>query len=217
MIYRFLPLMALVAFVSAPIVIGTAADSPGKGVEKAAEKEAGGKTQEDAGATAASGTSAKKKYSTECLVSEEVIADLDAREAKLKEREDALKEREQELVSQEAAVKEELFRLEGKRAEIQGARQKELAQREEQVNKLMETFEGMSPKAAAQVLGGVEDNLAVLALGRLSSVKAGKILANLKPEKSARLSELMAYGKMSNRKEGTRGDTNERHSAGNEE
>jgi flagellar motility protein MotE (MotC chaperone) len=114
-------------------------------------------------------------------------------------------------------VLEELAKLEGKKSEIQGARQKELAQREEQVNKLMETFEGMSPKAAAQVLGGVEDNLAVLALGRLTSIKAGKILANLKPEKSARLSELMAYGKMSNRKEGTRGDTNERNSASNEE
>lgn len=208
MIYRLLPLMALLAFVSAPIVIGTAADAP----DKKAEAKADAKSE-----SGEKPAGAKKKYSTECLVSEEVIADLDAREAKLKEREDALKEREQEIASQEAAVKEELAKLEGKKAEIQGARQKELAQREEQLNKLMETFEGMSPKAAAQVLGGVEDNLAVLALGRLSSVKAGKILANLKPEKSARLSELMAYGKMSNRKEGTRGDTNERHSAGNEE
>jgi flagellar motility protein MotE (MotC chaperone) len=114
-------------------------------------------------------------------------------------------------------VKEELAKLESKKTEIQATRQKDLAQREEQVNKLMETFEGMSPKAAAQVLGGVEDQLAVLALGRLTSVKAGKILANLKPAQSARLSELMAFGKLSNRKEGTRGDTNEHQSAGNEE
>jgi flagellar motility protein MotE (MotC chaperone) len=197
MIYRLLPVLALMAFVSAPIVIGSAADSPAKKPEAP--------------------EAPKKKYSTECLVSEEVIADLDAREAKLKEREEALQEREAELTAQRAVIQEELAKLEGKKSEVQGARQKELAQREEQVNKLMETFEGMSPKAAAQVLGGVEDNLAVLALGRLSSVKAGKILANLKPEKSARLSELMAYGKMSNRKEGTRGDTNERHSASNEE
>jgi flagellar motility protein MotE (MotC chaperone) len=194
MMYRLLPVLALMAFVSAPIVIGSAADSKVEAPE-----------------------APKKKYSSECLVSEEVIADLDAREAKLKEREEALQERESELASQKTAVLEELAKLEGRKSEIQGARQKELAQREEQVNKLMETFEGMSPKAAAQVLGGVEDNLAVLALGRLTSIKAGKILANLKPEKSARLSELMAYGKMSNRKEGTRGDTNERNSASNEE
>ena len=55
---------------------------------------------------------------------------------------------------------------------------------------MIETLEGMSPKAAAQVIGGVEDELAVLALGRLTSSKAGKILANLKSEKSARLAEM---------------------------
>jgi flagellar motility protein MotE (MotC chaperone) len=208
MTYRILPVIALLAFVSAPIVIGTAADSSQSKTEK---------TDKDGGAKAESPSVPKKKYSSECLVSEEVIADLDARETKLKEREEELKEREQELASQEAAVKEELAKLESKKTEIQANRQKELAQREEQVNKLMDTFEGMSPKAAAQVLGGVEDQLAVLALGRLSSVKAGKILANLKPAQSARLSELMAFGKLSNRKEGTRGDTNEHQSAGNEE
>jgi flagellar motility protein MotE (MotC chaperone) len=77
----------------------------------------------------------------------------------------------------------------------------------------METFEGMSPKAAAQVIGGVEEELAVMALSRLTSVKAGKILGNLKADKSARLSEMMAYGKASKRKESARGESNERASA----
>jgi hypothetical protein len=174
-----------------------------KGGEKSAEK-----SPDKPDAPASKGNA--KKLSSECLASEEVIGDLEAREKKLVERESALKEKEKELASQQNAIKEELAKLDGKRSEEQVTRQKELTAREEQVNKLMETFEGMSPKAAAQVLGGVEDELAVMTLSRLSSLKAGKILGNLKADKSARLSEMMAYGKASKRKESVRGESNDR-------
>jgi len=131
----------------------------------------------------------------------------------LKEREEALKEKEEELAAQASAVKEELAKLEVKKSEVRGEKQKELSRREEQVNKMIETLEGMSPRAAAQVVGGVEDDLAVLVLGRLTSAKAGKILSNLKAEKSARLAELMAYGGALKRKEGASDDSHERSPA----
>ena len=210
---KLLPVLALLAFISAPIVMGVAETSKessdnkaqasekvaDKGAEKPAEKPEAPATKVNA-----------KKLSSECIASEEVIGDLEAREKKLVERESALKEKEKELASQQNAIKEELAKLDGKRSEEQVTRQKELAAREEQVNKLMETFEGMSPKAAAQVLGSVEDELAVMALSRLTSLKAGKILGNLKADKSARLSEMMAYGKASKRKESVRGESNDR-------
>ena len=222
---RWLPVIALLAFLSAPVVIGMAesAPEPAKTAAKAdskpesktetkpeAKTEAKPEAKTDAKSESKSESKTgektesvpKKKLSQECLASEEVIADLEAREKKIKEQETDLKEREKELADQQAALKKEIARLEAARSEIQGISQKDAARREEQVNKLIETFEGMSPKAAAQVLGGVEDGLAVLALGRLSSAKAGKILANLKPEKSARLSEMMVYGKASKTKEG---------------
>ena len=185
----WLPVIALLAFLTAPIVIGMA--EPAKEAPKT-----------DAKIDVKAEAEPKKKLSNECLASEEVIADIEAREKKIKEQESALKEREKELADQQAALKKEIAKLEATRAEIQGIAQKDSAQREEQVSKLIETFEGMSPKSAAQVLGGVDDALAVLALGRLSSAKAGKILGNLKPEKSARLSEMMAYGKASKGREG---------------
>jgi flagellar motility protein MotE (MotC chaperone) len=228
---KILPVIALLAFLSAPIVIGgaeTSKESP-KEVQKSDSHSPEGKTQDskveakadakssEKGASTAPEVEPKRKLSNECLASEEVIADLEAREKKIKEQEGALKEREKEIAAQEAALKQELAKLEAKRSEIRGVSDKEVAQREEQVNKLIETFEGMSPKAAAQVLGGVDDSLAVLALGRLTSLKAGKILANLKSEKSARLSEMMAYGKAVKGKEGTRGDTHERTPANAEE
>jgi flagellar motility protein MotE (MotC chaperone) len=210
MMYKFLPLLALLAFVSAPIVIGSAEEAPSKPEESKVEAS---KSDVESGADAAIVSEKKRKVSNECLASEEVVQDLESREKKLKEREEALKEKEKEIASQAAAVKEELSKLEGKKSEIQNAKQKELARREEQVNKMIETLEGMSPKAAAQVIGGVEDELAVLALGRLTSTKAGKILANLKAEKSARLAEMMAYGGLAKRKEGASNDSRERSPA----
>ena len=217
--YRFLPLLAFLAFVSAPIVVGSAEETPAKSdaaVEAKSGAPEGAKVEASkAGATPEADATAvsKKRFSNECLASEEVVQDLESREKKLKEREEALKEKEKEIAAQSAAVREELSKLEGRKSEIQNAKQKELARREEQVNKMIETLEGMSPKAAAQVIGGVEDELAVLALGRLTSAKAGKILANLKAEKSARLAEMMAYGGLAKRKEGAKNDSRERSPA----
>ncbi len=207
--YRYLPLLALLAFISAPLVIGGAEESAGK--SEPPKVEVANKADEEKAKDSAPAPA--KKKSRECLASEEVVQDLEARESKLKEREEALKEKEKELAAQAAAVKEELAKLEVKKSEVRGEKQKELSRREEQVNKMIETLEGMSPKAAAQVVGGVEDDLAVLVLGRLTSAKAGKILSNLKAEKSARLAELMAYGGALKRKEGSSDDSHERSPA----
>jgi len=194
---KYLPFLALIAFVAAPVVMGVAETKTETKTEPASA----------AVATPVAATPAPKR-SGECLASEEIVQDIELREKKLLERETALREKEKELQAQQTVIKEELSKLEGKRTEEQVARQKALAAREEQVNKLMETFEGMSPKAAAQVLGGVDDELAVMALGRLSTLKAGKILGNLKAEQSARLSELMAFGRVSNKKEAGRAGSN---------
>lgn len=198
MMIRILPLVfAFLVFAAVPLAIGNAepekkaehATEPAKAAEPVAEKPVA------------------KRPSGGCLASEEVIADLELREQQLKSREAALREREKEIDSQQAAVKEEIGKLDSARAEVQGAHVKELAEREEKVNKLIETFESMSPKTAAAVIGGVDDELAVTALSRLTNVKAGKILGNLNPEKSSRLSEMMAYGKAVSGKEKSRGES----------
>ncbi len=197
---KYLPILALMAFVAAPVVMGVAETQPESKAE--AKSDAKSEVKSEVVSTPA------PKRSGECLASEEIVQDIELREKKLLEREAALREKEKELQAQQVVIKEELGKLEGKRNEEQVARQKALAAREEQVNKLMETFEGMSPKAAAQVLGGVDDELAVMALGRLSTVKAGKVLGNLKADQSARLSELMAFGKVSTKKEAGRAGSN---------
>jgi flagellar motility protein MotE (MotC chaperone) len=215
---KILPFIAILAFAAAPVVIGSAEEAKKEDTAQSAPTKAG-EGKADAKTDAKNATAKKeeevvekpkRKLSSECLASEEVIADLEAREEKLKQREEKVKERESEIAAQTASVKEEVAKLEGKRTELQGIHQKEMAAREEQVNKLIETFEGMSPKSAALVIGSVDDELAVMALGKLTSVKAGKILANLKTEKSAHLSEMMAYGKKNTGKETAHGESDDR-------
>jgi len=196
MINRLLPFLALVAFLSVPFAIGIA----GPKSEKTESKDVAVEQLTPAASVAAS----------ECLASEEVIKDLEQREKKIKQREEAMAEKEKELSAQQTAIKEEMNKLETRQGEIQTAKAKELAANEEKVGKLIETLETMSPKAAAGVLGGVDEDLAVTALSRLTSVKAGKILSSLKNDKSSRLSELMAYGKINTGKEKTHGESTER-------
>ena len=214
---RALLLFAFLAFALVPVVVGTAeTKTSDAAAEKSAQKpdqksdqktDVVAKSGDSTGEKAVEKSAEKKRMSNECLASEEVIQDLEAREKKLKEREEALNEKEKALSSQDAAVKEELAKLDSTRAEIQGVHAKSMAEREEKVNKLMETLETMSPKAAAAVLNGVDDELAVTALSRLTNVKAGKILSNLHPDKSARLSEIMAYGKATTGKEKAHAET----------
>ena len=196
MMNRLLPFLALLAFASVPFAIGLADQKPGKTESKDVAVE-----QLSPAASAAA---------SECLASEEVIKDLEQREKKIKQKEEAITEKEKELSAQQVAIKEEMNKLEARQGEIQTAKAKELAANEEKVAKLIETLETMSPKAAAGVIGGVDEELAVTALSRLTSVKAGKILSNLKNDKSSKLSELMAYGRINTGKEKAHGESIER-------
>jgi flagellar motility protein MotE (MotC chaperone) len=200
MMNRLLPFFALVAFALVPFAIGVAED-------KASTKEESNEVAVERLSPAAS------VAASECLASEEVIKDLESREKKIKQKEEALAEKEKELNAQKVAIKEEMNKLEARQGEIQTAKAKELAANEEKVAKLIETLETMSPKAAAAVIGGVDEELAVTALSRLTSVKAGKILSNLKNDKSSKLSELMAYGKLNTGKEKAHGESTERNPA----
>ncbi len=143
-----------------------------------------------------------------CLVSEEAVADLQAREQRLEEQTAALASKEEELKALESAIKKQLAELDESKKQIKGLKETQIAQNEEKVKRLIDTFETMSPKAAAKVIAEVDESLAVVALSRLSTTKAGKILSNLKPEQASKLSEMMAMG--TSRKEGNNAESNKR-------
>lgn len=127
-----------------------------------------------------------------CLTDPVAIEEMRKRREELDLREKELSKKEAEVIARAKAMEEELNRMEGIRddmAKIDTSRKKE---NEERVGKLVETIQLMSPKAAAQLVGSLEEGLAVSTLSKMDTVKLAKVLNLMQPAKASRLSELLA-------------------------
>lgn len=176
-----------------------AEDAPSEITEgKAAEApkgEAPAEASENAAVAAApsSGSAASARVKKGgCLTDEASIEDVQQLKKDLAKRDAELKKREDEIAAKEAALNDELKKLDAVRDEIKTAQSIGDQKNEEKVGKLVETFESMSPKAAAAIVASVDERLAVEAMARLSSAKLAKILAAMEPAKSAPLAEKLA-------------------------
>lgn len=107
-------------------------------------------------------------------------------------REKELKDKELELKALEQGVREQFARLEQVGVDL--SKKNELLQKEseEKVTKIVATVESMSPKAAAALIGSLDEKLAVLAMQRLETVKLAKIMNVMEVGKSSKLTELLA-------------------------
>lgn len=158
--------------------------------EDSSAPESGASSDEsDATATAEAPKDARKSG---CLTDEASIADVQDLKRDLAKRETELKRREDEISAKERAIADELKQIDVLRNEIKQATALSDSKGEEKVGKLVETFETMSPKAAAAIVATLDERLAVEAMGRLSSAKLGKILGALDPVKSATIAEKIA-------------------------
>jgi len=127
-----------------------------------------------------------------CLPDANVVADLRRRKEELEQKQKELVAKETELKAKEQALNEEFKKIDLVREDISkvdGARKKE---NDEKVNKLVETFETMSPKAAALLVASVDESLAVAAMAKMSTPKLAKIMNVMEPKRSSRLTELLA-------------------------
>lgn len=132
----------------------------------------------------------KKKDS--CPSEEGLISELQKKREELDVRVKEIETKESELKAKERALEVELKKLEAVRDEITKTRELSSKDNEEKVNKLVEAFETMSPKAGAQLLGSVDEALAVAAMSKMSTAKLAKVLNVMDSVRSTRLTELMA-------------------------
>jgi len=126
------------------------------------------------------------------IADESAIGDIQRVRQELNDKQKELEKREAELAAKENALQEEISKIDSLRSEISkssGANSQEAAGR---ITKLVETFETMSPKSAAQLVIHLDETLATQALSQLSSPKLGKILSAIEPTRSARLTERLA-------------------------
>lgn len=120
------------------------------------------------------------------------IEDLNRLRDRLAEREKAISAKEAELKTLEKAIQEEFAKLEQTRSDLAKVDDLKKKENEEKIAKIVETLESMSPKPASQLIGTMDEALAVTAIRRMSTQKLAKIMNVMESGKSSRLTELLA-------------------------
>lgn len=129
--------------------------------------------------------------SAPCLT-EVALDDLRRGKLEIEARAKDLASREQELKAREKALEDEISKIQAIRDDIASRESLSKRENEEKVNKLVETFETMSPKSASQVLSSLDETLAVATMSKMSTQRLAKLLNVMEPSRSTRLSEIMA-------------------------
>jgi flagellar motility protein MotE (MotC chaperone) len=125
------------------------------------------------------------------LVSEDLsyIDKLRSRKEELDLREKELNQLEEELQRQKVEVDQRIRKLETMRRDIAGVLKERVDADETQVNKLVDLYSNMKPKQAADVIGSLQEDLAVTVLGKMKKKNAAEVMNLLPSEKARGLSE----------------------------
>lgn len=79
-------------------------------------------------------------------------------------------------------------------AEIEKQHQEQQAAEKKRVTRLARLYGEMKPKAAADIMDALNDDVTIAILQKLDDAQAAKILAEFDPEKAARLTRVMYMG-----------------------
>ena len=127
-----------------------------------------------------------------CLVEPAALEDIKRSHEDLEIHRKELASREADLKARERVLDAEFKKLGVLREDISKQNSAVTKENEEKISRLVETFETMSPKSAAQVLSSIDEGLAVTAFNRMSTQKLAKIMSAMEPDRSKRLTELLA-------------------------
>ncbi|MGE0526196.1 MAG: MotE family protein [Bdellovibrionales bacterium] len=167
--------------------IGQAGAADGPAAEKAG---AGGeKAEKDAAHDKSSGSA--KGPDADGAVSEDLshFQKLKQRKEELDMREKELTQLEEELQRQKVELDRRIQQLEEMRSQIAQTLQTRVEVDQEKVNKLVDLYSNMKPKQAADVIGSINEDLAVEVLAKMKKKNAAEIMNLLPPEKARVLSE----------------------------
>jgi flagellar motility protein MotE (MotC chaperone) len=109
----------------------------------------------------------------------------------LNAREQALDRREAELRTLERELDEKLENLKALEVRMQKLIDSAGTIQDEKMAHLVDVYSNMKPKQAAQVLGTLDETIAVRILAGMSGRKAGEILSSVQADRAAALSEAL--------------------------
>lgn len=161
-------------------------------VKKPAAKDAATPAAAAAKDSASNGEAAKNGDDTKGQsVAEDTsyIGKLRTRKEELDLREKELNQLEEELQRQKVEVDQRIRQLEQMRRDIANVLKERVDADETQVNKLVDLYSTMKPKQAADVIGSLQEDLAVQILGKMKKKNAAEVMNVLPAEKARALSE----------------------------
>lgn len=129
-----------------------------------------------------------KGHETKTVVAEDLshFEKLKQRKLELDMREKELAELEEELQKQKVELDKRIVQLEEMRAQIAQVLKERVEVDQEKVNKLVDLYSNMKPKQAADVIGSINEDLAVEVLAKMKKKNAAEIM-NLLPQEKARV------------------------------
>jgi flagellar motility protein MotE (MotC chaperone) len=117
------------------------------------------------------------------------IDKLRTRKEELDLREKELNQLEEELQRQKVEVDGRIRKLENMRRDIASVLKERVESDDTQINKLVDLYSNMKPKQAADVIGSLQEDLAVTVLGKMKKKNAAEVMNLLPADKARGLSE----------------------------
>lgn len=117
---------------------------------------------------------------------------IEQKRLELNEKEKRLKSEEERIKNIEKEVDGKVQKLNQLLNQIEGALKKLAEVRSEKLDHLVKTFESMPPEEAAVRLSALDKSLAVQIIFRMTSKKAGPIMALMEPKKVVEISEVFS-------------------------
>lgn len=119
----------------------------------------------------------------------QILLNLMERKRQLDERDTLLNQREEQLRSLRDSIQQQVAELKRLQADIEASMEAKKAQDAENLQKVVNLYNGMDPKRAAEKLERLEPKVAVQILMGMNQRKAANLLAELPPDKAKRITE----------------------------
>ncbi|GEM_PF-4870679 len=123
--------------------------------------------------------------------SQELVDLLNARAAEMDAREEKIRKREQELKLLQEEILEKIKLLKKMQRQLEGPIKKRAAEEEAKLQHLAGVYSSMDPGRAAALLNKLDDETVTKLFSIMKSKKVAAILANMEPEKAARISKFL--------------------------
>ena len=159
--------------------------------DKAAEKSKSAEGKQEKAAAHKEGANPDKGPEAKEVVPEDLshYEKLKQRKEELDVREKELAELEEELQRQKVELDKRIQQLEEMRGQIATVLKDRVEVDQEKVTKLVDLYSNMKPKQAADVIGSINEDLAVEVLAKMKKKNAAEIMNLLDPAKARMLSE----------------------------